>query len=52
MRNILEIARLIRVLEDDTISKSDKIKNIKMVRNNGHITEDEALELVIDYFTK
>lgn len=46
---ILEIARLIRVLEDPTFSREDKLQQIKMVKENGDITKDEALELVLEY---
>lgn len=49
MRNILEIARLVRVLEDEHIDRRTKIDNIKMVRDNGDISTDEALELTIEY---
>ncbi len=49
MRRILEIARLIRVLEDSTIKRAEKLEQIKMVQDNGDITKDEALELVLEY---
>lgn len=48
-RNILEIARLIRVMEDECISMDEKVAQIKMVRDNGDISQDEALELVLEY---
>lgn len=48
--NILEVARLIRVLEDEAIAKETKVQQIKVVRDNGDITEDEALELALEYF--
>ena len=51
MRNILEVARLIRVLESESVSKQVKVDQIKLVRDNGDITSDEALELAIEYFT-
>lgn len=51
MRNILEVARLIRVLEDKSISKEDKTEQIKLVRGNGDITAEEAFELALEYFT-
>ena len=51
MKNILEVARLIRVLESND-SKEAKVKQIKLVRDNGDITSDEALDLAIEYFTK
>jgi len=50
MRDIHEIARLIRVLEDKDITREIKVQQIKMVRDNGHITPDEAFELAIEYF--
>jgi hypothetical protein len=52
MRNILEVARLVRVLEDKAISRDEKIAQIKLVRDNGDITSDEALELAIEYLTE
>ena len=51
MRNILEVARLIRVLEDSTIERSTKAEQIKMVVENGDITTAEAIELALEYFT-
>ena len=51
MRNILEIARLFRVLEDETMNKEEKVETIKLFRENGVISDDEALELAIEYFT-
>lgn len=51
MRRILEVARLVRVLEDSGISKEDKLNQIKMVQSNGDITVLEAIDLVIEYFT-
>ena len=50
-RNILEVARLIRVLEDGDISRQDKVEQIKLVRGNGDITDEEALDLAVEYFT-
>ena len=49
MRNILEIARLIRVLEAECYDRETKVAQIKLVRDNGDITADEALELAIEY---
>lgn len=49
MRSILEIARLIRVLEDESITKETKISQIKFVMNNGHITKEEAVVLTVEY---
>lgn len=51
MRNILEVARLVRVLESKSIDKMEKVSQLKMVRDNGDISADEALELAIEYFT-
>ena len=50
-RNILEIGRLFRVLDSDA-PISLKAEQIKYVRDNGHITQDEALELALEYCTK
>lgn len=49
MRNILEVARLIRVLEDKEIAREEKVQQIKMVRDNGDITFDESIELAVEY---
>lgn len=49
MRNILEIARLIRVLEDECLPREIKVKQLKLVRDNGDINSDEALELALEY---
>jgi len=49
MRNILEVARLIRVLEDKSIKKEEKVSQIKMVRGNGDITNEEAIDLAVEY---
>ena len=51
MTNLMKLVRLIRVLEDATISKRDKVEQIKMLRDDGVITPDEALELALEYFT-
>ena len=50
MRNILEVARLIRVLESEAYTANEKVAQIKMVRDNGDISSDDALELAIEYF--
>ena len=47
-RNIMEVARLFRVLESRD-SVQDKANAIKLVRDNGDITPNEALELAIEY---
>ena len=49
MRNILEVARLIRVLEDEKFTRQEKADQIKMVRDNGDITFDESIELAVEY---
>ena len=46
MGRITEVARLIECVIDETMERSDKIAQIKMVRDNGDITTDEAVELV------
>jgi len=51
MKDIIEVARLIRILESDD-SNEDKVIQIKLFRDNGIITSDEALDLAIEYFTK
>lgn len=51
MGNILEVARLVRVLEAPEISRKEKAEQIKLVRDNGDITPEEALELALAYFT-
>ncbi len=49
MRRILEVVRLVRVLEDDKFTKQEKADQIKMVRDNGDITFDESIELALEY---
>jgi hypothetical protein len=49
MRNIMELVRLIRILENEDYSKDEKVKQIKQVRKNGDITEEEAIELAVEY---
>ena len=50
-RNILELARLFRCLESGDAPEM-KAKEIKFVRDNGHITDDEALTLALEYCTR
>lgn len=50
-KRIHEVARLVRVLEDETIDKRTKADQINMVKANGDITADEAFELALEYFT-
>ena len=49
MRDILEVVRLVLVLESD-VDRDTKVQQIKLVRDNGDITPDEALELALEYF--
>ena len=49
-KRIHEIARLVRVLEDESIDKRTKADQINMVKANGDITADEAFELALEYF--
>jgi len=49
MRNILEVARLVEVILDDSVSAEDKVNQIKMVRDNGDITTEEGVDLVFYY---
>ena len=49
MANIIKIARLIMALEDETRSEDSKVRIIKMYRDMGVISEDDAIELVIEY---
>lgn len=50
MKNILEVARIIRVMEDDSITKDEKILVLKNARDDGYITTDEGVELILEYF--
>lgn len=47
-RRILEVAYLAIYLSGDAETK-EKAEAIKQVRNNGDITDDEALELAIEF---
>ena len=49
MANIIKIARLIRELENEDRSRDSKIRILKMYRDQGVITEEDAIELVIEY---
>lgn len=49
-KRIHEVARLVRVLEDESIDKRTKAEQINLVKENGHITADEAFELALEYF--
>ena len=48
-RRLTEIARLVCVLERKDIPWEEKVSQIKLVRDNGDITTDEALDLVTEY---
>ena len=50
MQNIMEVVRLIRVLESEDYTINEKAAQIRMVRDNGDISADDALELAIEYF--
>ena len=49
MANIIKIARLILELENEQVSRDSKLKNIIMHRDQGVITDTDAIELVIEY---
>ena len=49
MANIIKIARLIMALEDTTRDSDNKVRIIKMYRDMGIISEDDTIELVIEY---
>ena len=49
MRGILEVERLIRVLEDPHEDRDYKVQSIKDARDAGQITPEEALELALEY---
>ena len=48
MRNFHEVIRIVRVIDDPAVSRDVKIAQIKMVRDNGDITDDEAFELALE----
>lgn len=48
IEEFLRMARLISYLESDA-RKEDKIFEIKAARGSGFITEDDAIELVIEF---
>ena len=49
MSNILKVARLIRALEDEDRDVELKVEIIKTYRKMGIITEDDAIELAVEY---
>ena len=51
MKNVIDLVNLVRFLEDSSVSKRDKVAEIKQARDNGEITGDEAFELALEYFT-
>lgn len=44
----LRMARLLDFLESST-NKADKVLEIKMARDDGFITEEQAVELAIEF---
>ena len=49
MANIIKIARMVIALEDENRTVESKKAIIKMYRDIGVITEEDAIELVIEY---
>lgn len=49
MTKIIEIAHLVEFLMRKDVSNSEKAAAIKMARTDGIITDDEALDLTIEY---
>lgn len=47
-RDIMEIARLVVYLNSDAPVK-DKVAQIKVMRDDGYITSDEALDLTVEF---
>lgn len=54
MRNIMQVVNLIHILDSDDgdWTREQKIEEIKRVRDNRDITNDEALDLAILYSEK
>lgn len=48
IRGFLRMARLLDYLQSDA-TRSDKVFEIKRARDDGFISEDEALELTIEF---
>lgn len=48
IEDFLRMARLLGFLETST-NKADKVLEIKMAREDGLITEEEAVELAIEF---
>lgn len=48
-RDIMKIVRLIRCLDTSEADKQTKVNEIKYARGCGLITENEAVELTIEY---
>lgn len=49
MIKIIEIAHLVEFLMLKDVSNSEKASAVKMARTDGIITDDEALDLIIEY---
>lgn len=49
LRRMEGLARLFRTLEDQNATRQERIDTIKVFRDDGYITTDEALELVFMY---
>lgn len=54
MRNIMQVVNLIHILDSDDgdWTREQKIEEIRRVRDNRDITNDEALDLAIWYSEK
>ena len=48
-RDILKIARLVRFLDTSKADKQTKAKEIKFARDIGLITDNEAVDLTVEY---
>ena len=48
MRNIHEVIRLVRLVDDPNVSRDVKVEQIKLVRDNGDITDEEAVEFALE----
>lgn len=48
INDFLRMAKLLGFLETST-NKADKVLEIKMARDDGFITDDDAIELAIEF---
>lgn len=48
-RDILKIVRLVRFLDTSKADKKAKANEIKFARDMGIITDNEAIELTVEY---